>query len=176
LFTQNGGSGALISECGRYRYRLWRLWDDERPVMVWVMLNPSTADADANDPTIRKCIGFAKQHHHGGIIVVNLFAYRATIPQEIGRLLRFGEHDPIGHGNDEHIQWACSTPILATVVAGWGAMPFATARARQKAEQRATTVSVMLRSKRNVKCFGKSKQGQPRHPLMLPYSTPLETL
>src|SRR3954468_18218250 len=107
--------GAILSDDGLYRYRLWRIWDDLAPVMVWVMLNPSTADADVDDPTIRKCIGFAKRHRHGGIILANLFAWRTTDPRELPRAA-----DPVGPANDEHIRWACRAPLLATVVAGWG--------------------------------------------------------
>jgi hypothetical protein len=95
LFREHSGRGALLSEDGRYRYRLWRLWDDLAPVMVWVMLNPSTADADLDDPTIRKCIGFAKANRHGGIIVVNLFAWRATDPKERQQYTRRGRRPQV---------------------------------------------------------------------------------
>lgn len=76
-------SGAEFSPCGLYRYRLWRAWNAELPAMVFVMLNPSTADAHVNDPTIRKCIGFAQRNGCGGIVVVNLFAFRATNPRDL---------------------------------------------------------------------------------------------
>jgi len=72
--------GAIVSDDGLYRYRLWRRWDAECPTMVWIMLNPSTADAEVDDPTIRRCIGFARREHCGGIEVVNLYALRATNP------------------------------------------------------------------------------------------------
>jgi hypothetical protein len=162
LFGANDGRGAVISECGRYRYRLWRLWDDLAPVMVWVMLNPSTADADTDDPTLRKCIGFAKAHHHGGVIVVNLFAYRATDPRE----LRTAD-DAVGPDNDKHILWACTAPLMLSVVAGWGAEPFA--------EKRAGRVKMLVQAeaRRDVKCFGKTKAGHPRHPLYVPYAAPM---
>lgn len=151
--------GALISECGRYRYRLWRYWDLDAPIMVWVMLNPSTADATVDDPTIRKCMGFARRNGHGGVIVVNLFAWRATDPNELSRV-----NDPVGPENDEHIRWACQAPVLATVVAGWGV--------ENVAHRRARVVLTLVRSTgRLVKCFGRSKDGHPRHPLYLPYSS-----
>src|SRR4051812_17109287 len=107
--------GALLSDDGLYRYRLWRIWEELAPVMVWVMLNPSTADADVDDPSIRKCVGFAKANGCGGIIVVNLFAWRATDPKELRAVA-----DPVGPENDAHIRWAVKAPLLATVVAGWG--------------------------------------------------------
>jgi hypothetical protein len=165
LYSTHDGRGALISPCGRYRYRLWRLWDPHLPVMVWVMLNPSTADADVDDPTIRKCIGFAKAQRHGGIFVVNLFAWRATDRTELTRVA-----DPIGPENDAHIRWACAAPILATIVAGWGSDRFA--------RPRATTVSVMISGAvaRDIKCFRRSASGAPWHPLYLPYSSTLESL
>jgi hypothetical protein len=162
IYERNGGRGALISECGRYRYRLWRLWDDLTPVMVWVMLNPSTADADVDDPTIRKCIGFAKQHHYGGIIVVNLFAWRATDPKELPTVT-----DPVGPENDQHILWACTAPLMLSVVAGWGSMKWA--------QKRAARVKMLIQSqaRRDVKCFKQSESGAPWHPLYLPYTNPL---
>ena len=76
-------AGALLSSCGTYRYRLWRYWHTEREPLIFIMLNPSTADAMQDDPTIRKCIGFAKRLGFGGIEVVNLFAYRATDPRDL---------------------------------------------------------------------------------------------
>lgn len=76
-------SGAVISECGKYRYRLWRVWDESKPKLLFIMLNPSTADASKDDPTIKRCIGFAKSLGFGSIYVGNLYAYRATDPSEL---------------------------------------------------------------------------------------------
>jgi hypothetical protein len=163
LFVVANGRGALLSDCGRYRYRLWRLWDEDAPLMTWVMLNPSTADADVDDATIRKCVGFAKHHHYGGIIVVNLFAWRATNPKELPAVA-----DPIGPENDQHIVWACTAPMLGTVVAGWGANKFAARRARQ--------VATLIRAHRTPKCFRRSQEGNPWHPLYLPYESELVNL
>lgn len=154
-------SGAVLSADGRYRYRLWRIWCDLAPMMVWVLLNPSTADASADDPTLRKCIGFARQHRHGGVILVNLFAWRATNPKELRTVA-----DPIGPENDEHIRWAVNAPVIATIMAGWGADTFA--------RRRAMTVSVNIRAQRPIWCLGKTGDGCPKHPLYPPYTTPLE--
>jgi len=159
-------NGAVISECGRYRYRLWRIWDDLAPVMVWVMLNPSTADGLTDDPTIRKCVGFAKSQRHGGIIVVNLFAWRATDKRELTKVT-----DPVGPENDEHIKWAVRAPILATVVAGWGSTAW-----HHRIGNRARTVNLLVRAQRPLHCFRRSKTFDPWHPLYLPYSSPLEAL
>lgn len=165
LYAVTGGRGALLSDDGKYRYRLWRLWDADRPVMVWVMLNPSTADAEQDDPTIRKCVGFARLHGYGGILVVNLFAARATDPKELP-----GITDPVGPENDDHIIAACEAPILAKVVGGWGVNRFA--------ERRARSVVALIRgtSQRRIKCFRRTKNGHPSHPLYLPYSSEMVDL
>jgi hypothetical protein len=132
--------------------------------MVWILLNPSTADADRDDPTLRKCVGFARTHGHGGVIIVNLFAWRATDPRELHKVL-----DPVGPENDVHILWAIRAPILATVVAGWGGDRFA--------QRRATHVGVLVQgSGRHVRCVGITKNGAPKHPLYSPYTSPLEAL
>ncbi|MDB5297796.1 MAG: hypothetical protein JWO31_3779 [Phycisphaerales bacterium] len=78
LFTR---AAAVLSPCERYRYVLHRWWDESKPAVCWLMLNPSTADAATDDPTIRKCCGFARAWGAGGIAVVNLFALRATDPR-----------------------------------------------------------------------------------------------
>lgn len=75
--------GAIISECGRYRFQLWRIWDETKPKVLFIMHNPSTADAEKDDPTIRRCIGFARAWGYGGIYVGNLFPYRATDPTDL---------------------------------------------------------------------------------------------
>ncbi len=76
-------ASAVISECGKYRYSLTRIWDESKPKVMFIMLNPSTADASNDDPTIRRCIGFAKSWGYGGIYVVNLFSLRATNPKDL---------------------------------------------------------------------------------------------
>jgi hypothetical protein len=75
--------GAEISECGKYRWKLWRIWDETKPCVLWIMHNPSTADSERDDPTIRRCISFAKTWGYGGIYVGNLFPYRATLPFQL---------------------------------------------------------------------------------------------
>lgn len=74
---------AVISSDGKYRYQLLRKWDDRLPLILFIMLNPSTADADIDDPTIRRCIEFAKSWGFGGLMVGNLYAYRATDPKQL---------------------------------------------------------------------------------------------
>ena len=103
-------SGAVISRCSQYRYDLWRIWDRDSPIMVFVMLNPSTADAGADDPTLRRCIGFARRHGFGGIRVRNVFALRATDSGELSQ-----HPDPCGPLN-EHFLRQCSTYTKARLV------------------------------------------------------------
>ena len=80
-------SGAVFSPCERYRYKLWRVWDPARPLgcVMFLMLNPSTATDTEDDPTIRRCIGYARSWGYGGLYVGNLFAYRATDPADLRR-------------------------------------------------------------------------------------------
>ena len=76
-------SGAIFSSCRKYRYALWRNWDESKPRPMIIGLNPSTADEKENDPTIVRCINFAKSWGYGGVYVANLFAFRATLPIEM---------------------------------------------------------------------------------------------
>lgn len=128
LATVGDSRGALISECGLYRYRLWRRWGIG-PHATWIMLNPSTADADLDDPTIRRCIGFARAWGFSAIEVVNLFALRATNPRELGR-----SADPIGPDNDRHLSEAGRAAELR--IAAWGHRPLGIVPSAFKAEDR----------------------------------------
>lgn len=160
---------AVLSACERYRFRLARVWDWKRPRMIFVMLNPSTADAATDDPTIRRCRGFAKRENCGGFEVVNLFAWRATDPADLLRA-----DDPVGDGNDRYIADAMAPsdpptdPPNGPVVAAWGAHPAARLRAPAVATQLCWLVPFHLH------CLGTSKDGSPRHPLMLRADTPLQ--
>lgn len=150
--------GAVLSDCGTYRYRLTRQWNSGAFRLTWVMLNPSTADAEVDDPTIRRCMGFARAWGYGGIVVVNLFALRATDPRELR------EHDaPVGPENDEHIRKVASDG--APVICAWGANVFAA--------ERAASVLEILRHAQGagVRCLGTTKGGAPRHPLYVPAAT-----
>lgn len=145
---------AELSECGAYRYELVRLWERGR-VVTWCMLNPSTADSSVDDPTIRKCVGFAKRWGYGGIRVVNLFALRATDPAALTRHV-----DPIGPRNERILR-----DLSGDVVAAWGS--------RVPKEPWARRV-VSVARERSTWCLGTTRNGEPRHPLMLSYSTQLE--
>lgn len=143
---------AWISGCGTYRYDLTRHWDDDKPAVTWIMLNPSTADGDVDDPTIRRCIGFARSWGYGGIIVRNLYALRATNPSELRR-----HPAPIGPENDSYLT-ECQFATL--VVCAWGSHSIARTRALAVRKD-------LRRDGAPLHHLGLTKDGQPRHPLYL---------
>lgn len=153
------GSSARLSDDGLYRYELLRRWD-HGPVALWIMLNPSTADATMDDPTIRRVAGFCRRWGFGGLHVVNLFAYRTVDPR---RLLDVD--DPVGPENDTTLARVLLTAPL--VVAAWGAHPAAPPRAAAVAERAS-------RLGRDLSCLGVTKDGAPRHPLYMPAASTLE--
>lgn len=153
--------GAVISDCGRYRYRLWRRWGRGAHAL-FCMLNPSTADAQVDDPTIRKCIGFARRWGCDAIEVVNLFAWRATDPSALA-----GVEDPVGPDNEPHIIEAARAAEL--VVVAWGGRPSGVDPSAFK-ERGARTARLLGGA---PLCLGRTFRGEPRHPLMLAYETKL---
>lgn len=159
LTVETESRSATISPCGRYRYWLMRRWE-LGPMLYFCMFNPSTADADKDDHTIRKCIGFAKHNGFAAIGVVNLFAYRATDPREV--ILYGLEAD--GPNND---YWISSIPEESTVVAAWGSAPYDHNWMYYRVER----VTKLL-SKMNVVCVKKSGTHpvwRPWHPLYVKY-------
>lgn len=150
---------AVISSCGRFRYRLTRGWADG-PTVTWVMLNPSTADAHVDDPTIRKCVGFSQRWGYGSLTVVNLFALRSTDPSALRTA-----PDPFGPDNVRYVDEALLSADLSVVAWGGGI---------SHAKGRGTTRGRAIRSWPGTMMLGTTKAGEPRHPLMLAYSTPLE--
>lgn len=106
-------SGALLSECRTYRYALWRTWKGGKGYACFIGLNPSTADETEDDPTIRRCIGYAKAWGYAGLCMLNLFAFRSTAPAQM-----MVAADPVGPDNDKHLQaYAVGAGV---VVAAWG--------------------------------------------------------
>ncbi|MFB4275778.1 DUF1643 domain-containing protein [Nonomuraea sp. MTCD27] len=152
LFADDTASGAVID--GPYRYTLWRTWDGRLPVCGWVMLNPSTADACADDPTIRRCVGFARRWGFGGIVVRNLFAFRATSPRQL-----LDAADPVGPDNEE---WLSRWDGVTGVVAAWG-----TGRWPRLAGDRWRRAAALLAPLGPV-CLRAARDGQPVHPLYQP--------
>lgn len=147
---------AHISSCGRYRYMLRRSWSGD-PRAVFVMLNPSTADALQDDPTIRRCIGFAKAWGCGGLWVGNLYAYRATNPRDLWTV-----DDPVGPDNDLWLA-SCALGVAGPVVAAWGA------------HARPDRVDAVRRlpGMGSLEALGVTTAGAPRHPLYLPKAAQL---
>ena len=154
--------GAVLSDDGVYRYRLTRQWDPGHTFLPFIMLNPSTADATDDDPTIRRCVGFARQHGFGGVAVLNLYAYRATKPADMWAAAKAGT-DIVGPDTDRRLrnlfEWAGlgGTPV----VAAWGA---------GAKSDRAVTVTAMGAGV--LHHLGLTKAGHPRHPLYIPADTP----
>ncbi|MFF7476618.1 DUF1643 domain-containing protein [Streptomyces sp. NPDC008092] len=152
-----GTAAAVFDESRTYRYLLTRIWDPARAPMVWVMLNPSTADAFVEDATVRRLAGgngFARREGAGGIVVVNLFAVRSTDPRVLLR-----HEDPVGRYNDVFIRQA--TSMSSTVVCAWGAAGVQHGRGQQ--------VTEALTARRvALSCLGTTSTGQPRHPLYVP--------
>ena len=162
LFGGEQEAWADVSPCGRYRYRLGRRWDGGK-TMLFVMLNPSTADAHQDDPTIRRCIWFAKRDGCGALEVVNLFALRATDPAEL-----LGAHEPIG-GAKNYQAIVAAAGCASVVVAAWGS---SVPRAHAAQPGR---VFALLRAHGPGPVFALkvTAAGAPGHPLYLPASSPL---
>lgn len=159
-----------------YRYTLSRggwtsplpafpAWDGERPPgdLVWIMLNPSTATADADDNTIRRVVGFTKGFGYARAVVVNLFAYRVTDPDVLAARVKAGV-DVVGPDNDEVISLIAAN--AQTVVAAWGAQP-------RIAERVAAVRALVEATGKPLHCVGVSAKGHPRHPLMQRADAPL---
>lgn len=155
-------SRAGFSRCGLYRYSLTRVWDEALPRVCFCMLNPSTADAEVNDPTVRRCVGFALDRGFGSLDVVNIFALRSTDPAGLRRV-----GDPVGPRNDAAIVRAVARASL--VVAAWGnhGELLGRGRAVESILKRATPDPCGLRH------FGRTAAGEPRHPLYLRADAPL---
>lgn len=151
---------AIFSDCGTWRYSLERRWDSSKLQCVWVCLNPSTATADIDDPTVRKIAGFSHRWGYGGFRLYNVLALRSTDPR--GCLRHF---NPRGPENTPYwIAEECRKHSPDPAVIAWGAI-------HKKFHRDALDV---IRALGIARCLGYTKGGEPRHPLMLPYSTKLE--
>lgn len=139
----------LFSPCRTYRYSLWRHWGGEGYAM-FIGLNPSTADEIQDDPTVRRCIGFAKDWGFGGLCMTNLFAFRATDPQDMKKAI-----DPIGPENDRALLDLAEH--AGVIVAAWGT--HGTFRGRDR-----TVIKLIPR----LSYLRLTKDQHPAHPLYLP--------
>lgn len=161
---------AHVDPTGLYRYSLTRQWQvtgfGSRPcrTAVWVMLNPSTADAYQDDPTIRRCIGFSRYWGMDRLVVVNLFAFRATDPADLRDAARQGI-DVVGQLNDQTVQ--SHLDVATTRVVGWGASM------ADDAWQRARDALGPF-AHRGLHCLGTTKHGHPKHPLYVRGDTKLQ--
>jgi hypothetical protein len=164
VFGQPCHATATFSRCGVYRYRLTRTWDTSPasgPRVLWLMLNPSTADAMKLDPTIRRCAGYSMAWGFGSLEVVNLFAFRATDPRDMERdLLPIGERDEHDQEvNDRQIIAAADSARL--IVCGWGAHRMVAKRAKE-------VVGLLVGRGHRLACLAWSKERHPVHPLYQP--------
>ena len=140
---------ANFSRCRTYRYALWRSWDGHKPYAMMIGLNPSTADEVEDDPTLIRCINFAKSWGYGGVCMTNLFAYRATDPNDMKAAA-----DPVGASNNRWLTRLAKEAGI--VVAAWGNDGSYLNRASQ------------IKNKiPNLYCLKMNKSGEPAHPLYL---------
>lgn len=147
---------AVLSDCGRYRYALWRDTGalGGEGTVLFVMLNPSTADAETDDATIRRCVRFARDWGYARLAVGNLYAYRATDPNALGEV-----EDPVGPENDD---WLLELQGSGATIAAWGANAWA--RRRECEAIALLTYGGSL----GLDCLGQTKSLAPRHPLYVP--------
>lgn len=152
--------GATLSLNGIYRYDLLRQWQSGK-LCCFIGLNPSTADANLDDPTIRRCIGFAKKFGYAGFIMLNAYSYRATKPSD---MLAYSE--PIGRCTDEFLAKIFADKAIGHCIACWGNN---ISQRRQNA-----VLNLAKASARQLYCFGLTKQNKPKHPLYLPKTSELQ--
>jgi len=146
MITQSMIKSACISPDNQYRYKLLRSWNENKPTIMFVMLNPSTADSEKDDPTIRRVINFTKSWGYGGVHVVNLYAFRSTDPKGLKHI-----EDPIGQDNIFHIKTLIG--LVEKVIYAWG-----------NNEKEPKWLCELVHT---PYCIGVSKKGIPKHPLYL---------
>jgi hypothetical protein len=159
------GAGDVFSHCGTYRYLLWHRWDAAKPLVGVSGINPSSATGKDHDHTTRKLRGFGDRLGWGGFLLGNPFALVSTDQRGL-----LAADAPIGPENDKWLRVLFSQ--TDHVIAAWGSAK--TAAVRRLLDKRLTEMGGLLASK-PLLCFGRSADGSPRHPLMLAYSTPLES-
>ncbi|EKC6206086.1 TPA: DUF1643 domain-containing protein [Escherichia coli] len=147
---------AIFSVCGKYRYAISRTWDAAKPYALFIGLNPSYADAELDDPTLKRCISFAQSWGFGGVRIANLFAYVCTDRFE---MMRFPE--PVGADNDKYLAELIAGAGI--VVAAWGN--------EGRHLKRSAVVRAFLPV--DTKCFKINATGEPMHPLYVHGDTKL---
>lgn len=147
-------TGATFSECERYRYTLWRQWNDG-PTVMWLMLNPSTADETDNDSTVERCQRRAVAMGFGRMVVCNIFAYRATDPKDM-----LAAEDPIGPENDQAILEQARK--ADQVICAWGNHGHHLGRSAQ-------VIDLLHQAGIHLYCLEITAPGEPKHPLYVGY-------
>ena len=148
-----GPTGAVFSTCRRWRYLLWRRWDESRPAANFLMLNPSTADELQLDPSCTRARNYAERWGFGALIVTNLFGWRATDPGEMKAV-----RDPVGRGNDAAIVRAAQASAL--VVCAWG-------NHGAHLERSARVLALLADNRVALSHLKRNSSGEPAHPLYL---------
>jgi hypothetical protein len=151
---------AVISTCGKFRYLLTREWGTGGEVATFVMLNPSTADAEKDDPTIRKCVAFSRLWGCGKLQVVNLFAFRATNPKDM-----MNAEDPVGPENSRYVKQAVGG-AGGPVVCAWGVHG-------RHLDQDLAMLRWLAEAGVEPLALAVTKGGHPKHPLYVPSDAPL---
>ncbi len=152
--------GASFSPCRKYRYALWRIWDESKPFLVGLCLNPSTADENFDDPTVAGMVKRARAWGYGGLVMLNIFAWRSTDPK--GLLI---PADPVGPDNDFAIMcWAFPLDEPPRkIICAWGS-------SSKLVPARAAAVLAMLRKHGADLNYLRMGKTQPWHPLYLKHS------
>lgn len=151
--------GATFSPCRIYRYVLERMWDADKPKVTWILLNPSTADHERDDPTNKRGISFSRRWGFGTCVFVNLFAFRASKPATMKQA-----QDPVGPENDRHVLQHVRD--ADRIVVAWGSHGAWRDRGRE-------AVDAIQALGLEMHCFGLCKNGHPKHPLYLPNASRL---
>ena len=159
--VDNEPSGAVFADDRTHRLYLWRRWNKQGPWVMFIGLNPSTADERLNDPTVRRCIGFAVKWGYGGMFMCNVFTLVSTDPKKLNI------ETPIAMGASLAMRVIRSR--CREAVAGWGNLITQVRQGEDRVERIKQDLSPLH-------CLGMTKLGHPKHPLYLPYSAELELL
>ena len=148
--------GAIFSEDGKHRYALWRLWSLTKKPLMFIGLNPSTANGSADDPTITRLMARAAREGYGSLLAGNLFALVSTIPSPLA-----WREDAVGDENDEYLLQMIN--MAGCTLCAWGSFP--------EAVKRSATVLSMVKE---PYCLGVNADGNPKHPLYISYEVKME--
>jgi hypothetical protein len=151
-------SGAIFTDERTHRVYLWRIWDRTKPLVMFILLNPSTANETLDDPTVKRCIGFAKRWGYGGVFMCNVFTLVSTDPKALNK--------------EQNIAMGASLAMRVIrekcdkAIAGWGTYVTQVRQWEDRVERIKRDLSPLY-------CLGLTQDGHPKHPLYLPYNTPL---